>query len=236
MTTCARSLALALLALGVSAAAHAAELVVAWGPHAAPVEGYQVERRIGGPVGEFKPIARVAASATRFVDRSVSAGVRYCYRLRGVRGERLSSPSAPLCNVAREAPPAAAAPAAAPVPTAQPPSVSAAPPRRESRAARPLFRPPPAYPHAAQIEGISGWVKLSFTVKPDGTTQEVRVVAAEPPGVFDASALSAARNFVYAPRHENGVAVEQPDVTTEINFTWIDRGGNLVTDRRPAPR
>ncbi len=303
MPAIARSLAFALLASAASAA-RAAELVVAWAPLAVAVDGYQVERRVEGVGGEFVPIARVGGDATRFTDRSVSAGVRYCYRVRGVREWRRSPPSPPLCNVASEQPPGEAAPIAAeaaasaadPAGEAAPPAPEpgvvaaapsaltgatpatatattdasalpalaapqssvpaeaaggvgvvavqrtepAAPPPATSgefREVKALRRPPPKYPPDAQLRGLSGWVKLIFTVAADGTTRDIRVTAADPPGVFDAAAIEAAQRFAYSPRLENGVAVDRPNVETEITFTWIDRGGSLVTDRRsPAPR
>lgn len=297
MAAIARGLAIALLA-GTTSAAGAAELVVAWAPLAVAVDGYQVERRVDDGREDWRPIARVAAEATRFTDRSVSAGVRYCYRVRGVREWRRSPPSPPLCNVASDRPPAETAPLAAtsatPAPEARrdvapvasetepeaapspqperasaavapaeaPAASSSASPaepeasvtvvavqRTEPGALRPaaadgefrevkaLRRPPPKYPPDAQIRGISGWVKLIFTVAADGTTRDIRVTAADPPGVFDAAAIEAAQRFLYAPRVENGAPVDRPNVETEITFTWIDRGGSLVTDRRsPAPR
>ncbi len=276
-----RGLALTLLALGLAAAgANAAELVVEWAPLAIEVESYQVERRIDAAGEGFKPIARVGGAETRFIDRNVTTGTRYCYRVRGVRGVRVSPSSPPLCNLATEAtgavgkgvPPEGAPvaePAAAavlPAPAAEPavavvdpapapelaPAVSAraAPALVLARAAEPaapalrgedrevkaLRRPPPAYPPGAQLQGISGWVKLSFTVTAQGTTRDVRVAASDPPGVFDAAAVEAAERFVYAPRLENGVAVDRPNVETEITFTWIDRGGILTTDGRPPTR
>jgi TonB family protein len=215
-----------------AAAASAAELVVEWAPLGVKVEAYQVERRVDGAGEEFKPIARLAGDATRFTDQNVVVGVKYCYRVRGVRGERQSPPSPPLCNVAGEST-AAAAPAVEREPAA------ATPPERsgEFREVKALRRPPPSYPVKAQLEGLSGWVKLIFTVTAAGSTRDIRVSAAEPAGVFDAAAIEAAQRFVYAPRLENGVAVERPNVEAEITFTWIERGGSLTTDRRsPAPR
>jgi hypothetical protein len=83
-----RRLVLALLAAVAPAAGVAAELVVSWAPLAVPHDGYQVERRIDEPDAPFLAIARVGGDATRFVDRGVRPGVRYCYRVRGLRGER----------------------------------------------------------------------------------------------------------------------------------------------------
>lgn len=229
-----RLLGALLVALWVSPS-FAAELVVQWTPLAVSVEGYQVERQIGDSGESFEPIARVGGGETRFTDRGLRAGVRYCYRVRGVRGERVSRASTPLCSVAleRAAPQPAAAEGAPPADVASAPSaVASTPSGGEFREVKALHRPPPAYPREAQLQGLSGWVKLSFTVTAQGGTRDVRVVAAEPSGVFDQAAIDAAQRFVYEPRLENGVPVDRPNVETEITFTWIDRGGDLVTDLR----
>jgi protein TonB len=260
----ARVIALAALADVLAARAGAAELVVQWAPLAAPVEAYQVERSAEGDAERFAPVARVPGNATRFTDRDVRPGVRYCYRVRGVRGERVSPPSPPLCNVASEPAPAreptrpevrisdsssdvdsATTPDAdtdaavlEPNPGGAPestPRTSARPALGQTREVRALRRPPPAYPMQAQLDGLSGWVKVSFTVTADGSTRDVRVVASEPPGVFDAAAIEAAKRFLYAPRLENGVAVDRPNVETEFTFTWVERSGSLIKGR-PARR
>jgi len=225
-----RRVACATFAVLVPGAALAAELLVEWARLSAELDGYQVERRIGGPPDEFTPIARVDAFETQFRDRDVREGVRYCYRVRGVRGELVSPPSPELCGVAREPLPQPK-PEPAPIPTPQPA------PRGEDREVKALRRPPPVYPREAQLQGISGWVRLGFTVTAAGGTRDVRVIASDPPGVFDQAALDAAKRFVYAPRLEDGVAVDRPNVETEVSFTWIDRGGDLVNSpRRQGPR
>ena len=230
----ARDLALTMLLVALTLPARAAELLVEWAPLAVSVESYQVERRADDSQAAFAPIARVGGDAVRFTDRSVVVGVRYCYRVRGVRGPQMSPPSPELCSVATER--AAAAPTAA-APQPEPEPVRAALPAPADRDVKALRRPPPVYPREAIAAGISGWVKLQFTVTAEGATRDVRVIAAEPPGVFDAAALEAAARFVYSPRIEGGVAVDRADVETEISFTWIDRGGELVTGRRaPGPR
>ncbi len=234
MAAAARGLKWALLLALLAPAVRAADLVVEWAPLAVSVESYQVERRVDDPRAAFVPIARVAGDVVRFIDTHAAAGVRYCYRVRGVRGLQVSPPSPELCSVAIER--AAAAPSAAqePAPEAQP---VAAPPEFADRDVKALRRPPPEYPRAAILGGISGWVKLRFTVTAEGTTRDIQVVAAEPPRVFDQAALDAAAGFAYSPRIEGGLPVDRPDVETEITFSWIDRGGELVTGRRrPAPR
>jgi TonB family protein len=224
--------ALATLALLCASPAFGAELVVEWAPLAATVEGYQVERRVDAPGERYAPLARVGPDATRFSDRGVSAGVRYCYRVRGVRGYAVSRPSPELCSTAAEP----RAPEPEPEIAGAPPLVPPVQPIGETRDVKAIRRPPPRFPVDAQLRGISGWVKLKYTVAANGTTKDIVVTAAEPPGVFDAAAVESAQRFVYEPRLENGVAMDRPNVETEITFTWIDRGGGLVTDHRPPER
>jgi len=223
MSRIARELACAALAICLSGSALGAELLVEWGRLDVEVDAYQVERRLDIANEPFTPIARVDELETRFRDRDVKIGVRYCYRVRGVRGAQVSPPSPELCSVAREA---AAKPEPAPAP-------APAPPRRgEDREVRALRRPPPIYPREAQLRGLSGWVRLGFTVTAEGTTRDVRVLGSHPPGVFDRAAIDAALRFVYLPRLENGIPVDRANVETEVTFTWIDRGGELVNSPR----
>lgn len=72
----------------------------------------------------------------------------------------------------------------------------------------------PVYPQRALRGGIEGTVTLKITVNPDGTVKSVRVVKANPPGLFDASAISAARRSKFKPRIVNGEAQESSGVKT----------------------
>ena len=229
----ARGVACAVLFALAPSASLGAELLVEWVRLAAALDGYQVERRVNSPGAPFKPIARVDAFETSFRDREVQVGVLYCYRVRGVRGEQVSPPSPELCSAATEPAqkplpkPAMVAVQPAPRPAAQPA------PRGEDREVKALRRPPPVYPRDAQLRGLSGWVRLRFTVTSLGSTSDIQVLESDPPGVFDQAAIDSARRFVYAPRLENGVAVDRKGVETDVSFTWIQRGGDLVSGRRP---
>ncbi|TNE39133.1 MAG: hypothetical protein EP347_05210, partial [Alphaproteobacteria bacterium] len=55
----------------------------------------------------------------------------------------------------------------------------------------PIKRPPPPYPEKAMARNQTGWVLMDFDVEPDGTTSNVRVEDAEPPGVFDVASIRA---------------------------------------------
>ena len=68
---------------------------------------------------------------------------------------------------------------------------------------------PPQYPGGARERGIDGWVDLQFLVGTDGTVDDVRVVGAEPAGVFEQSALDAVRRWRYQPVMRGGHSVSQ---------------------------
>lgn len=72
----------------------------------------------------------------------------------------------------------------------------------------PVVRLAPQYPRQAARAGISGWVKLRIVVNPDGTVREARPVDADPRGLFEAAAVTAALRGRFRPRMVEGVAVE----------------------------
>jgi protein TonB len=82
----------------------------------------------------------------------------------------------------------------------------------------PLVRIDPEYPPRAAQRGIKGYVVLEFTISALGTVQDVQVVEAQPPNVFDRVSVEAVRRWKYNPRIENGVAVPQPGVQTKLSF------------------
>ncbi len=61
----------------------------------------------------------------------------------------------------------------------------------------------PAYPAAALEKGIEGKVVMEFGLASDGSVRGIRVVSAEPAGVFEQAALVAMRDWVYSvpPQH-----------------------------------
>lgn len=89
--------------------------------------------------------------------------------------------------------PQPAAAAAAPPPDA-PATTSTA-----SSEIRAISTPSPAYPQEALRGGQSGEVQVEFTINPDGSVSNPRVVRANPPRVFDRAALSAVRRWRFQP-------------------------------------
>ncbi len=82
----------------------------------------------------------------------------------------------------------------------------------------PLVRVDPDYPARARQRGIEGYVDLEFTIGPVGTVENVRVIAANPPAVFDRAALRAVRRWRYNPQVVEGVAVAREGVRVRLRF------------------
>jgi periplasmic protein TonB len=82
----------------------------------------------------------------------------------------------------------------------------------------PLVRPLHRYPSRAQARGIEGWVHLRFDVTPEGGTDNIVVLDADPQGTFDRAAVNAVKKYKYKPRIENGVPVARPGVEVVLSF------------------
>lgn len=72
----------------------------------------------------------------------------------------------------------------------------------------PVLRISPMYPRRALNNGTSGFVEFQVTVNPDGTVRDLRVIRAEPPGVFEDAASKALRRWKFKPKLVDGKAVE----------------------------
>ncbi|MFC1494178.1 energy transducer TonB [Thermodesulfobacteriota bacterium] len=76
----------------------------------------------------------------------------------------------------------------------------------------------PRYPFEARQKGVEGRVTLRFVVDKNGKAQEAQVVAGEPEGVFDESALAAVAKYKFRPAYKNGEPVDCI-VNLPISFT-----------------
>ena len=86
----------------------------------------------------------------------------------------------------------------------------------------PIVKVQPIYPRRAQSRGIEGHVIVEFTVTKAGTTKDIRIVEAVPPGIFDKASLQAAAKFKYKPRVVDGQPIEVPGVQNKITFELED--------------
>lgn len=94
-------------------------------------------------------------------------------------------------------------------------------------AARALMREAPPYPEAAREVGSEGYVDVSFIVLRDGNVGWVRVLGAEPAGLFEDAATNGVRTWHFEPARRQGEPVECR-YTTRVKF-------RLVTDSPDAP-
>ena len=82
----------------------------------------------------------------------------------------------------------------------------------------PLVRVPPQYPERAASRGIEGWVQLGFTVNETGGCEEIKVIAADPPDIFDKAAIRALERWRYKPKIDDGRPVKQYNQQVVITF------------------
>lgn len=68
----------------------------------------------------------------------------------------------------------------------------------------PLFKIKPRYPLIAKHQKTEGALLMQFTVNPKGETQDIRIMEADPPGIFNDSALEAVRQWRFNPGYKNG--------------------------------
>ncbi len=69
----------------------------------------------------------------------------------------------------------------------------------------------PRYPATAVRANQEGWVEVAFTVTPDGSVDDVKVVDAEPRHVFDRAAVEAVSRWKYQPATQDGAPVASQD-------------------------
>jgi periplasmic protein TonB len=83
----------------------------------------------------------------------------------------------------------------------------------------PVAAIPPQYPRDALMQGLEGWVRVEFTINPDGSVSDARVVDAHPRrGIFDREALRAITRWRFKPKVEDGTAIASRAGYT-INFS-----------------
>lgn len=88
----------------------------------------------------------------------------------------------------------------------------------------PLATRRPNIPERAWHHKIDGWVLVAFTLKADGRTANVRVLDAQPGGVFEQSVISAVEDWLY----DMGNLKQQGDIvlTQKIELFWRDYPDN----------
>lgn len=80
----------------------------------------------------------------------------------------------------------------------------------------------PNIPKIAYDNRINGWVLLAFTVGNDGKVKNVRVMDAEPRGIFEANAIAAVRGWIYNPYKG-----PERHISQRIEFDWTMYSYNM---------
>ena len=94
---------------------------------------------------------------------------------------------------------------------------------------RPLQDINPVYPEAAGLQ--EGIVVLRLLISSVGEVDDVSVVRAAPPGLFDESALQAFRKARFSPGYFLGIPVRS-QIFIEVGYTPINRGGAVSGQNR----
>jgi len=86
----------------------------------------------------------------------------------------------------------------------------------------PVFKTKPFYPYRARRLNIAGKVNVSFVVDEYGHVSQVKIIRADPPGIFEDSVLRALPSWRFSPGKIGGQPVATLVVTT-IEFTMEGR-------------
>ena len=76
----------------------------------------------------------------------------------------------------------------------------------------------PTYPEQAKAAGVQGWVKVRYDISADGRVENLLVAESQPPGLFDAAALTAVAQWRYRPAVIDGAASRVSGVVSTLRF------------------
>ncbi|BFM18518.1 hypothetical protein R50073_47010 [Maricurvus nonylphenolicus] len=95
----------------------------------------------------------------------------------------------------------------------------------------------PHYPQRALKRNLEGKVIVQFTIDEQGHTQQPRIVASQPKGIFEKAVLTALKDFRFQPQLINGQPTSISGVTEEFVFQLYEADENpaLKTRRRHSP-
>lgn len=86
----------------------------------------------------------------------------------------------------------------------------------------PIVTIEPQWPREALLNGTEGWVRIGFTVLPDGSVADPEVIASEPRRLFDRNAIRAILKWKFKPRVIDGQPVAR-SAEYQIDFKLDQR-------------
>lgn len=72
---------------------------------------------------------------------------------------------------------------------------------------KPTRQLPMQYPVRARANGVEGYVLLTLLISPTGEVEQVKVLDAQPPGIFDETAMSGVQKWKFEPAMYQGESV-----------------------------
>ncbi len=85
----------------------------------------------------------------------------------------------------------------------------------------PLSTARPQFPEYAYKRSIEGWVEVVFTVMPSGRVQDVKIIDANPKGVFEATTVESVSNWIYAENSKARMVKQRVDFKLEdFKYNW----------------
>ena len=82
----------------------------------------------------------------------------------------------------------------------------------------PIVKVAPLYPEEAVSQGLTGHCDLEFTVTPQGTTADIRVIECTD-SIFEQPSVQALLKFKYKPRVADGAPVAVSGVRNRFTYT-----------------
>ncbi|MEE1673005.1 TonB family protein [Agarivorans aestuarii] len=86
----------------------------------------------------------------------------------------------------------------------------------------PLHRVQPQYPARAKRRNLEGYVTFSISINEAGQVEDIKVIEANPKGVFEREAFKALSRWRYQPQLIDGKAAKITDHTVIIDFEISD--------------
>ncbi|GLR72044.1 energy transducer TonB [Agaribacter marinus] len=83
---------------------------------------------------------------------------------------------------------------------------------------RPLVRANPTYPVNAARDGIEGFVVMSFNITATGNVEDIKIVNAEPKGIFERAARRALLKWKYQPQMNAGKPTPVSGLQVKLEF------------------
>ena len=90
---------------------------------------------------------------------------------------------------------------------------------RSNRELSPIFRMEPIYPRQAALKGIEGFVIVQFDVTKTGETDNISILQASPPQIFNSNAIKAIRKWKFKAQLQDAKPVRIKAQSVRLEFT-----------------